>query len=132
MKIAVKPVVKAPLKKVVAAPKPVPVAAPAPVPVATPLEVITAAEPVAAIAQALEPVAIIAQAPAAPAPVLEAKKEKSHTADPGNLQQTADVNTEPEAEAPESIKVPAVVVNKARSVLYEKDLNSARDQIIKA
>ena len=58
--------------------------------------------------------------------------EKSHTADPGNLQQTAEVNSESEAEVPEAIAVPAFQVNKARSVQYEQDLNSARDQIIKA
>jgi hypothetical protein len=79
-----------------------------------------------------EPVVTPIVAPAAP--VLVAKKDKSHTADPGNLQQTADVNSEPEVEAetPEAINLPTIQVNKARSVQYEQDLNSARDQIIKA
>lgn len=106
--------------------------------VAAPTEVFATPEPVVSLEQAPESEAIIAQAPIAPvlapvpAPVLATKQEKSHTSDPGNLQQTAEVNAESEAETPESIKVPAIQANKARSVQYETDLNSARDQIIKA
>jgi hypothetical protein len=35
-------------------------------------------------------------------------------------------------ERPEDVKVPEISANKKRSIQYEKDLNSARDQIIKA
>jgi hypothetical protein len=129
---------------VVATPKPVVIAAPAQEPVADP-EPVAVAAPAPALAAIPAPAPVAAPAPvtapapepiAAPvaAPVLAAKPhvEKSHTADTEKLQQAADVNSEPEAETPESIKLPAVHLNKERSVQYEKDLNSARDQIIKA
>lgn len=130
--VKIKPQVKAPVKAavkpVVKAPTPKPVAKPAPKPVPAPEPVEAAPAKAAEIetAPATEPVAT-------PAPKAH---EKSHSHDVEKIQQQADVNTELQAdipaEKPEEAKVPEVSANKKRSIQYEKDLNSARDQIIKA
>ena len=124
VKAAVKPVVKAPSPKPVA--KPVAKPAPKPVPAPEPVEAAPAKAAEVETAPATEPVA-------APVPKTH---EKSHSHDVEKIQQQADVNTDPQAdiptEKPEEAKVPEVSANKQRSIQYEKDLNSARDQIIKA